>query len=345
MENLIYPGIEQELIKLKYLNKYNDINPINCYSASHRKYFRLNPEQSSSILCLDENLSVEMINKYKLVNKIFTNLPAEIPELYHVNLDKKYLLWEDVGENSLQKIISVCHNHENEFIKMADFKIIPLLKALWLNDENYTSQLDSFALSKFFYEWEFHTNSQLVQNYLNKRLFPKFWEEMIASLFQYFIQSLQTNSVPIHRDLQSSNLFLKKEKLYVVDFQDMYAGHPLYDTVSWVFDSYVNLSMDFRFDYLENIIEKYAGDIDELREKEQLKREGLFLVIQRKLHDAGAFVFADEHLKSNHFSSYIEPAIKMAAEAAKRLNENSFILFTQALQNPDKDKFNREVFW
>jgi len=344
MENLISQDIEQELIELKYLNAESKINPISNYSASHRKYLRIKGEKSTFVLCIDSNLSEKMLDKYKLTDKIFNNFSAVIPELHHVNLEKKYLIWEDVGENSLQKIISNCNDQEDEFKKIAEFDIIPFLQELWENGEVYNSELDSFALSKFFFEWEFHTNSQLVQNYLNKRLFPKFWEQMIASLFQYFSQSLQTKSIPIHRDLQSSNLFIKNGKLFVIDFQDMFAGHPLYDTVSWIFDSYINLPLDFRFDYLEKIIEKYSTDIDELREMEQLKKEGLFLVIQRKLHDAGAFVFADERLQSNHFSPYIEPAIKMAAEAAKRLKEKTFISFTRALQNPNESKYHGEVF-
>ncbi|MCK5076513.1 MAG: phosphotransferase, partial [Calditrichia bacterium] len=241
---------------------------------------------------------------------------------------------------------SNCEKIEEEFVKLSENTVLPLLKGLWGIKADFYGELEQFALSKYFFEWEFHTNFQLIQNHfgkIGKSIEPKFWELIISVLFEKFSQLLQTKFVPIHRDLQSSNMFLKNEKLYVIDFQDMYLGHPLYDAVSWIFDSYVELPLDFRFNCLNKIIKKYSAEIDPLRETGQLMQEGLLLVFQRKLHDAGAFVFADDQLKSKHFEPYIIPAVKMAAEAANRLKNETLIHLTQSLLKFDSKLITGET--
>ena len=342
----INADIAKVLQESGFLRNSDRIEPISGFSASHRHYFRIQSSgEDSVILCLDNQLSEKMLEKFKVIDDLFTQLPVKIPSLIHADTRLKFLLREDAGKLSLQQLISESGDKSKTFTEFTENKVLPLYKKIWAFEDEDLPDLDSFALSKFFFEWEFHTNSQLVQNFIQRKLAPGFWEIIISRLFQYFSRSLQTNAVPIHRDFQSSNLFLKDDHLYVIDFQDMYLGHPLYDPVSWIFDSYIDLPLDFRFQYLDNIILKYAPQIDELRETDQLKQEGLFLVIQRKLHDAGAFVFANEQLNANYFLPYIKPAIQMAAAAAERLNDKTLILFTRALQFPEQEDQTRGVFW
>ena len=63
-------------------------------------------------------------------------------------------------------------------------------------------------------------------------------------------------------------------------------------------------------------------------------------MIQRKLHDAGAFVFANRMLGNQHFLKYISSAIKMALdvmEHRKIFKEINYILKRLLEKNRDKN--------
>ena len=125
-----------------------------------------------------------------------------------------------------------------------------------------------------------------------------------------------------HRDYQSRNLMLLPgDDLVVIDFQDALQGPRQYDLVALLRDSYVELPIDF----VERMVRRYLARLVE--EGGPRLDEGAFLAdfhlltVQRKLKDAGRFVFIDRVKGNPSFLPSIPASLRYVKEALLRRPE------------------------
>ena len=95
----------------------------------------------------------------------------------------------------------------------------------------------------------------------------------------------------MHRDYQSRNLMVRAgEALCWIDFQDALLGPRVYDLVALLNDSYQVFDRAF----VEARLDDYARARGlDAAERAALGREFDLVTVQRKLKDAGRFVFID----------------------------------------------------
>jgi len=122
-----------------------------------------------------------------------------------------------------------------------------------------------------------------------------------------------------HRDYQSRNIMvLPGGEQVVIDFQDALLGPRQYDLVALLRDSYVELPADL----VEAMLRRYAARMQELTgERIDLARfREVFdlLTVQRKLKDAGRFVFIDRVKKNPGFLVSIPASLRYVREALAR---------------------------
>ncbi len=127
-----------------------------------------------------------------------------------------------------------------------------------------------------------------------------------------------------HRDYQSRNLMLLPgDELVVIDFQDALQGPRQYDLVALLRDSYVELEVSF----VEELVRRYLGRLAEeggpRLEPEPFLADFHLLTVQRKLKDAGRFVFIDRVKKNPSFLPYVTPSLGYVREALARRPELS----------------------
>jgi len=91
----------------------------------------------------------------------------------------------------------------------------------------------------------------------------------------------------VHRDYQSRNLHWKEGELVVIDFQDAMRGPLPYDLVALLCDSYVPLSAELQDAMVARYCEARGLELAAFRPLFDLQ------VAQRKLKDAGRFVYID----------------------------------------------------
>jgi len=101
------------------------------------------------------------------------------------------------------------------------------------------------------------------------------------------------------RDFQSKNIMEKDGELYIIDFQDALLAPRVYDLVSLLRDSYVELSNAI----IDEAITYYAEKID--CEKSTIIDEFNVVTIQRKLKDAGRFVYIDKIKKNSDYLKFV----------------------------------------
>jgi aminoglycoside/choline kinase family phosphotransferase len=128
----------------------------------------------------------------------------------------------------------------------------------------------------------------------------------------------------VHRDYQSRNLMVVAAEgrpfdLAWIDFQDALLGPRVYDLVALLSDSY----QEFDPGYIDERLDEYAESAGlRAADRALLGREFDWVTVQRKLKDAGRFIFIDRTHHNPSFLPFVEPTIAKARAALARLNDD-----------------------
>jgi aminoglycoside/choline kinase family phosphotransferase len=120
----------------------------------------------------------------------------------------------------------------------------------------------------------------------------------------------------VHRDYQSRNLMWTARGLVVIDFQDALLGPEPYDLVALLCDSYVDLTLDEQ----RAALERYVGARGYAGARRAAFERGFWLVaVQRKLKDAGRFVFIDRVRANPDFLRHFPQSLRYVGRALEQL--------------------------
>jgi aminoglycoside/choline kinase family phosphotransferase len=122
-----------------------------------------------------------------------------------------------------------------------------------------------------------------------------------------------------HRDYQSRNLMvLPTGTQAVIDFQDALLGPRQYDLVALLRDSYVELPAEFVEEMLRRYLDKLAAAGGPRLPYAPFRDTFDLLTVQRKLKDAGRFVYIDRVKKNPGFLVSIPASLGYVKEAFAR---------------------------
>jgi len=122
-----------------------------------------------------------------------------------------------------------------------------------------------------------------------------------------------------HRDYQSRNLMvLPSGEQAVIDFQDALLGPRQYDLVALLRDSYVELEPGLVDDMLRRYLDRLAAEGGPRLDYPPFRATFDLLTVQRKLKDAGRFVFIDRVRKNPGFLPSIPASLRYVREAFSR---------------------------
>jgi aminoglycoside/choline kinase family phosphotransferase len=128
----------------------------------------------------------------------------------------------------------------------------------------------------------------------------------------------------VHRDYQSRNLMVVPGPsgpfdLAWIDFQDALLGPRVYDLVALLSDSY----QEFDPGFIDERLDEYAQTTGlGSSQRALLGREFDWVTVQRKLKDAGRFIFIDRTHHNPSFLPFVEPTIAKARGALSRLSDD-----------------------
>jgi aminoglycoside/choline kinase family phosphotransferase len=125
----------------------------------------------------------------------------------------------------------------------------------------------------------------------------------------------------VHRDYQSRNLmWAGGDRLTIIDFQDALQGPTPYDLVALLCDSYVALDEPLQ----TAMIERYARAMG-MDEPELERFAGSFwrVAVQRKLKDAGRFVFIDRVRGNPDFLRWYPQSLVYVGRALRAVGDSS----------------------
>lgn len=133
----------------------------------------------------------------------------------------------------------------------------------------------------------------------------------------------------VHRDYQSRNIMVRSHadtdstSLVWIDFQDALLGPRAYDLVALLGDSY----QEFDRPFIEARLDEFAAARGLSKEdRVELGHEFDYVTVQRKLKDAGRFVFIDREKGNPSFLRFVTPTIRKVANALGRLEGDADML-------------------
>lgn len=294
--------------------------------ASTRSFFRLHTDQHQAVLMLTPPpdpwvtgaRQARGIAPFLEVAELLRCQSVSVPKIYHSSHRFQAILVEDLGDLTLERYVRD-HPERKEAIYT---KIVRDLAeaATRLGQIPVDSCVRERSFDTALLRWEldhFVDWALIAQGYELSGSERALFDEA-ASFLSAEIASWPTSFV--HRDFQSRNLMVRldgagSERVFWIDFQDAMLGCRTYDLVALLTDSYQNFDPSF----VSNLLEEYSRvrglSIAEVR------REFDFVTVQRKLKDAGRFVYFDKMQQNPTYLPFVAPTLGTVAQALNRLQD------------------------
>lgn len=297
--------------------------------ASARSYYRARCENGASYIIMQlpegkASVSEEITNfKGEHAELPFINIAhflascgLPVPKIYHYSAADHLMILEDVGEKTMGDFIA---DGDTASIRCWYEKAVKLLAHLQHATAGKPRE-SSVALQRSFdatlLNWEF---DHFLEYGLQKRgvavadadveIFTRETRNMTKA-----IEALPRALT--HRDFQSRNLMVRDGELVLIDFQDALMGPRIYDLVALTRDSYVVLPPQL----VQELLTQYAEQSG--AKPMDVQREYRLVTVQRKLKDAGRFVYIDQVKKNPRFLPYIPTSLSYVREALQQLPEH-----------------------
>lgn len=303
--------------------------------ASTRKFFRVEAANGHSWVAMYVPKPSQEISKARQapgsrpfveVRELLNDNQVSVPTIYRHFEDLNVLIVEDLGDLTLAEFLKIAPEAKEALyaeavraLARAQFALQELPPKSIVNERAFDRELLLWEILHF-EEYALRArNITLEQEEL--AVFHKAAEylaERISALPRGFT----------HRDYQSRNLMLRPQAarafqsreatragekvLTWIDFQDAMLGPRVYDLVALLTDSYQTFSRAFIEERLAEYAEQAGADLAAVVDEFDL------VTVQRKLKDAGRFIFLDQVNGASHFLQYVEPTVDKILDALRR---------------------------
>lgn len=288
--------------------------------GSIRNFYRIK-EKNRSVILLISNPQDKEFENYVEVAAFLKKIEIGVPEIYYYNIKKQFLIAEDIGDLNLQlavkkKIASTVSIYKQAIDTLLRMQVLGTTKI---------SQSKLIMNRKFDYDtfrWE---TQYFTEYFLGKYCAMKNIEKNRILQSEFHKLAMKLVGEPLyfmHRDFQAQNIFLKQNKVRIIDFQGARQGLLTYDIVSLLKDPYVVLKSEDR----KELIEYYIKSLKTIWKIELNPKKFIqtftYTGLQRNMQALGAFSFLTLVRKKAQFAQYIPAGLhylKSALSSTKEL--------------------------
>jgi aminoglycoside/choline kinase family phosphotransferase len=300
--------------------------------ASTRTYWRVGDAgggRSVVVMVLPPNAPPDEIGKegargvapFVDIQRYLAGIGVRVPKIFAWSQEAGYVLLEDLGDDMMVSRLGTDAEREPLYRAAVDQLAFMRVRAEQAPDPSCVAFQRRYDYDVYFWELE-HFLEWALRAGKGAELTPA--EQRVVDVhFDAIARRLAAEPAGFtHRDYQSRNLMVGREgELVVIDFQDALLGPRQYDLVALLRDSYVALPMDF----VAAMIRRYLEATEELGgpelEGDEFREVFDLLTIQRKLKDAGRFVYIDRVKGNPDFLRFVPAALGYVRAALARRPE------------------------
>ena len=259
---------------------------------------------------------------FVLVQRWLAELGQPVPELYAIDEEADALWLEDVGAIDLDRWITEGHEPIEEAYRRVLDTLLSFQEASQDTAPPSVVSCRSFGPDillwelNHYVEWRIEAALGRTPSAGQRDALKRGFDALVSSLREIPL-------VPMHRDFQSHNIMVRPNgALVLLDFQDAMLGPAVYDSVALLRDSYVRIPPGV----LSALVRHYAEGV--------VKTPGLagasvrdvelwfhMQTLQRKLKDAGRFVFIDRVKGNPDFLQYVDDSCEYVRNAFRLLGD------------------------
>lgn len=299
--------------------------------ASTRRYLRITAGSERAVAMFVPDATPEEVTRgpaslrwpFLEVHDLLRDRGVRVPRILGEACAEGLLLLEDLGDETLAALLLREPSRREAIYRLAVTDLARAQRALAALPES--SIITSRAFDAELLLWELDHFREWGLDARGKTLSPA-----DRALFDGVAGRLATRIAAwprgfVHRDYQSRNLMVGRsphgaEELVWIDFQDALLGPRVYDLVALLNDSYQTFDRAF----VEKRLDEFASAMGyDAAERAAVGREFDVMTVQRKLKDAGRFVFIDRVKKNPAFLQYVEPTLTLVRGALARLTDDA----------------------
>ena len=297
--------------------------------ASTRQYFRLDLGGESAVgMFSPEGATPEEIQKghhavrrwpFLEVGELLAEHGVDVPKLLGDDTDHGWLVLEDLGDATLANWLlehpedrALLYTRAVRDLATAQARLAHLPEGCIVTTRAFDADLLKWEIDHF-REWGLEARG-LSLSEADARAFDEIGARLAAR-----IAALPRGFV--HRDYQSRNLMVRPatKSLVWIDLQDALLGPRVYDLVALLNDSYQAFDRAFVEARLADFHDAATGGANDPKALAALTTQFDLVTVQRKLKDAGRFVFIDRKKGNPSFLRFVEPTIAKARTSLARL--------------------------
>lgn len=296
--------------------------------ASNRSYYRVGQPPRSWVLMVmppeaskksEEATKGEPPAELPFVNvhRYLQRLQVRVPAILRYDEPAGMMVLEDLGDVTFEMALEGGKRRDELYARAVE--LLARLRARAERERDPSCLAFTRAFDEDLYDWELHHFREWgLEVWSGKK--PTTAER--AELDRFFRQiAARLAEEPrgfTHRDYQSRNIMVKDGDLVVIDFQDALLGPRQYDLVALLRDSYVELDLAFVDRMLDHYLQAFQRESGEAIDPRPFKDFFDLLTVQRKLKDAGRFVFIDRVKGNPGFLVSIPASLRYVREAFAR---------------------------
>lgn len=294
--------------------------------ASTRRYFRVATKSGSAVAMFvpdaskPEEIAKDAVRArwpFLEVRDLLASRKVDVPAIVGEACDAGWVVLEDLGDDTLANFLSrspekkrALYSRAIEDLAGAQERLADLPEDSIVRTRAFDQDLLRWEIDHF-REWGLEARG-ITLTAEQRAIFDGIADRLakkIAAWPRGFV----------HRDYQSRNLMVRptNETLCWIDFQDALLGPRIYDVVALLSDSYQEFDRAFIRDRLDEFASAHG-----IRDVDALETEFDTMTVQRKLKDAGRFVFIDRQKNNPSFLKFVVPTIQKVKASLARLDDD-----------------------
>jgi len=289
--------------------------------GSDRKWYRVSADARKLILAdhgIRKHEAPSEADAFVAIGGHLFSRGIPVPEIFLSDTFSGLVFMEDLGDDSLQKI--VCSLDDGDSVCDRYRAVIDILVKLSVAgavgfDPGWTYQTPEYDRALILEKECRYFVDAFLNGYLKRRVPFADLEEEFSILADNTLRYAAIGLM--HRDLQSRNVMVKNGRCYLIDFQGGRIGPIQYDLASLLIDPYVELPPEMQADLLSYCFVNYAkhGDIS----RDAFEKGYRYCALTRNLQMLGAFGYLSRQKGKTYFEKFIPAALQTLKDNLRKV--------------------------